>query len=38
MSDFELLLACYRSGQISAKQWAAHLENEVFARWLMKRW
>ena len=31
--QFEMLLACYRSGQISEKQWQAHLEDADFAKW-----
>lgn len=36
MSDYELLLACYRSGQISEAQWQEHLRDEVFRAWLSK--
>ena len=34
--NYELLLACYRSGQISEDRWQAHLEDEVFAAWVRK--
>lgn len=38
MSDeYTLLLACYRSGQISERQWQEHLKNEVFRKWLEKQ-
>jgi hypothetical protein len=33
---YSLLLACYRSGQISAAQWEEHLKDEVFRAWLQK--
>ena len=32
--DFNLLLACYRSGQISERQWQAHLSDPLFRLWL----
>lgn len=31
---YALLLACYRSGQMSERQWQSHLEDEVFAAWV----
>lgn len=34
MSGYDALLACYRSGQMSERQWQLHLEDEVFARWV----
>lgn len=34
MSDFEMLLACYKSGQVSERQWQEHLKNADFAAWL----
>lgn len=37
MSEYALLLACYRSGQISERQWQDHLRDEVFARWLSRQ-
>jgi hypothetical protein len=36
MIDYALLLACYRSGQISERQWQEHLRDEVFRAWLHK--
>ena len=36
MSNYELLLSCYKSGQISEQQWAQHLKDEVFIKWLYK--
>ena len=37
MSEYELLLICYRSGQISERQWQAHLKDADFAAWLDQR-
>jgi hypothetical protein len=37
MSRYALLLACYRSGQISEAQWQQHLRDAVFARWIGRR-
>ena len=37
MSDYESLLVCYRSGQMSESQWQAHLKDEVFRAWLKRR-
>lgn len=34
MSNFELLLACYKSGQVSEYQWQEHLKDADFAAWL----
>lgn len=34
MTDFEALLACYRSGQVSERQWQAHLEDKAFREWV----
>lgn len=34
MSQYALLLACYRSGQMNERQWQRHLEDEVFAAWV----
>jgi len=34
MSKFELLLACYKSGQVSERQWQDHLKDADFAAWL----
>lgn len=32
--NYELLIACYRSGQIPEAAWQEHLRDEVFAQWL----
>lgn len=37
MNKHALLLACYRSGQVSEKQWQAHLKDSAFAEWLQKK-
>jgi len=38
MSKYEKLLACYRSGQMSERQWQAHISaDEVFRQWLKRR-
>ena len=34
--NYALLLECYRSGQISERQWQAHLRDEVFRAWLKR--
>jgi len=34
MSNFELLLACYKSGQVSERQWQEHLKDADFAAWM----
>jgi len=34
MSKFELLLACYKSGQVSERQWQEHLKDADFAKWM----
>src|SRR5690606_19612297 len=34
MTEFEMLLACYRSGQMSERQWQEHLRNGEFRRWV----
>ncbi len=34
MNDYEALLACYRSGQITEPEWQEILrENEMFKKW-----
>ena len=35
--SYELLLACYQSGQISERQWQDHLKDEVFEAWFKRR-
>lgn len=37
VSRFDLLLACYRSGQISERQWQEHLKDEALRKWLEKQ-
>jgi hypothetical protein len=37
MSKFELLLACYKSGQVSERQWQEHLKDADFARWMLDK-
>ncbi len=37
MNNYEALLACYRSGQISPRQWREHMKDEVFAAWVKAR-
>jgi len=34
MSKFELLLVCYKSGQVSECQWQEHVKDADFAAWL----
>jgi hypothetical protein len=36
MSQYALILACYRSGQISEAAWQEHLRDDVFRRWLTR--
>ncbi len=35
--NYALLLECYRSGQISERQWQAHLLDEIFRAWLKRQ-
>lgn len=37
MDHFEMLLSCYRSGQVSERQWHEHLKDADFAAWLDQR-
>jgi len=37
MSEWELLYACYLSGQISEMQWTAHLADPEFAAWVARK-
>jgi len=37
LNYFKSLLTCYRSGQISEKQWQEHLKDKTFKMWLMKQ-
>jgi hypothetical protein len=34
--DYELILICYTSGQMSERQWQEHLKEDDFAAWLDK--
>jgi len=34
--NYSLLIECYRSGQVSERQWAEHLKDEVFAAYVRK--
>lgn len=34
MLYYVLLLECYLSGQVSERQWQAHLEDDAFREWL----
>jgi len=36
MTENELILACYRSGQMSERQWQEHLEDKQFAAWMIR--
>lgn len=36
MTKYADILACYRSGQMSERQWAEHLKDRVFEAWLNK--
>lgn len=33
---YDLILACYCSGQMTERQWAEHLKDEHFAVWVRK--
>lgn len=33
---YSLLIQCYRSGQISERQWQEHMKDEVFRKWVEK--
>lgn len=35
-ASYELLLACFKSGQVSERQWQEHLKDEHFAAWVKK--
>lgn len=37
VSEFEMLLACYRSGQVSERQWQEHLRDREFREWVEAR-
>tara|TARA_B100000378_G_scaffold278633_1_gene282608 strand:- start:3222 stop:3350 length:129 start_codon:yes stop_codon:yes gene_type:complete len=36
-SDYRHILACYRAGQMSERQWQEHLRDPLFALWLERR-
>lgn len=36
MSNYDLILQCYRSDQISERQWQEHLKDAVFIAYLAK--
>lgn len=33
---FTMILACYRSGQMSEAQWQDHMRDELFAAWVRR--
>jgi hypothetical protein len=33
MDEYDLLVACYKSGQISEKQWQEHLKDEALLKY-----
>jgi hypothetical protein len=33
---FQLILDCWRSGQMTEAQWAEHLKDEMFAAWVRR--
>lgn len=35
--DYHMILACYRSGQMSERQWEEHKADPLFRLWLEKR-
>jgi hypothetical protein len=37
MTEFELIVECYRSGQMSEKQFNTHMEEPDFACWYLKQ-
>ena len=34
---YQALYACYRSGQMSERQWQEHLRDPLFALWVARR-
>lgn len=34
--DFRMIVACYRSGQMSEAQWQGHLRDPLFALWITR--
>lgn len=37
MTEYELTLACYLSGQMDESQWQRHLSDLAFKTWLLGR-
>jgi hypothetical protein len=37
VSQYDALLACYRSGQMSEAQWAQHLRDPLFAAYVARK-
>jgi len=35
--DYNAILACYKSGQMSEKQWQSHLSDKLFVIWLNRK-
>lgn len=33
---YKIIYQCYKSGQITEKQWMEHLKDEVFRKWVEK--
>lgn len=33
---YSLIMECYKSGQITEKQWQEHLKDELFAAWVKR--
>jgi hypothetical protein len=36
-NQFDLLIACYHSGQVSERQWQDHLKDRAFAAYYAQR-
>lgn len=34
---FAMILACYRSGQMTEAQWQDHMRDELFAAWVARQ-
>ena len=37
MNEYELLLQCYRSGQVSERSWQLHLQDEGLKKYLNEK-
>lgn len=35
--NYQQLVECYKSSQMTERQWQEHLKDEVFTAWLRKR-